>query len=388
MRIAFAALLLLACNRSIESAPKTKEPTPAPPVPAQPPKPQPPPAPTAPAVSQDYCRGRNTFASTTMPPPPLGTQGGSAIRPANTFSIVARDPVTGDLGVAVQSHWFSVGSLVTWAEPGVGAVATQSFVEPAYGANGLAAMRGGASAPDALAQLLAKDSGAGKRQIGFVDAQGRAAAHTGASCIKFAGHHVGNGFTVQANLMGNDKVVPAMRAAYEAGKGDLAERLLAALDAGQAAGGDIRGCQSAAILIVSGDRKQLAWQKKMELRVEDHAAPLVELRRVVTLARAYDQMNQGDFAVEKNDMAAALKHYGNAARLVPDHPEMLYWQAVAFASKGQLDTALPIFKKVFAVDRAWIELTNRLIAPGIMPDTPAGRAAVERIVREASPATK
>jgi uncharacterized Ntn-hydrolase superfamily protein len=187
--------------------------------------------------------------------------------------------------------------------------------------------------------------------------------------------------------MGNDKVVPAMRAAFEGGKGDLAERLLLALEAGQTAGGDIRGCQSAAIVIVAGDKKLPAWQKKLELRVEDHAQPIAELRRIVTLARAYDQMNQGDLAAEKNDMAAALRHYSNAAGLVPSHPEMLYWQAVALTSKGQVDTALPIFKKVFAIDRAWIELTNRLIAPGLIPDTPAGRAAVERVLREA-PAAK
>ncbi|MBX3156632.1 MAG: DUF1028 domain-containing protein [Deltaproteobacteria bacterium] len=346
-----------------------------------------PPTPTQPHAD-GYCRGRGGFATLTPGAPAgaaLGTQQGSAIRPANTFSIVARDPVTGELGVAVQSHWFNVGALVAWAEPGVGAVATQSFVDPAYGPNGLAAMRAGTSAPDALAQLVAKDAGAGGRQLGFVDAQGRAAAHTGARCIQFANHHAGTGFTVQANLMGNDKVVPAMRAAFEAAKGDLADRMLAALDAGQAAGGDLRGCQSAAIVVVSGDRKQPAWQKKLDLRVEDHAAPIAELRRLVTLARAYDQMNQGDAAVDKNDLAAALAHYGNAVRFVPDSVEMVYWQAVALAGKGQVDAALPLFRKAFAADAAWIELTNRLIAPGILPDTPAGRAAVERVLREARP---
>ena len=357
MRITIAVALLVACNRT-EPKPKAE------------------PAPK----TADYCRARNTY---TAVPGELGSASGSAIRPAHTFSIVARDPTTGELGVAVQSHWFSVGGLVTWAEPGVGAVATQSFVEPSYGPNGLALMRGGTSAPDAMAQLIAKDAQSAVRQLGFIDAAGHAASHTGAKCIQFAGSHVGNGFAVQANLMGNDKVVPAMTAAYEGAKGDLADRLLAALDAGQAVGGDIRGCQSAAILVVSGDKSAPAWQRKLDLRVEDSPDPIVELRRLVVLARAYDHMNQGDAAIEKNDMAGAVTHYGTAAKLVPDNAEMVYWQAVALAGHGQVDAALPLFKKAFAADSAWVELTHRLIAPGIIPDTPAGHAAVERVLREA-----
>jgi len=333
-----------------------------------------------PTKTADYCRGRNTY---TALPGELGSAGGSAIRPAHTFSIVARDPTTGELGVAVQSHWFSVGGLVTWAEPGVGAVATQSFVEPSYGPNGLALMRAGTAAPDAMAQLIAKDAQSASRQLGFIDATGRAASHTGAKCIQFAGSHVGNGYAVQANLMGNAKVVPAMQAAYEGAKGDLADRMLAALDAAQAVGGDIRGCQSAAILVVSGDKTAPVWQRKLDLRVEDSPDPLGELRRLVVLARAYDHMNQGDAAIEKNDMAGAVEHYGTAAKLVPDNAEMVYWQAVALAGHGQVDAALPMFKKAFAADSAWIELTHRLIAPGIIPDTPAGHAAIERVLREA-----
>src|ERR1041384_6354556 len=186
--------------------------------------------------SDGYCRARGTFQQL-----PLGTQIGSNIRPAHTFSIVARDPATGDLGVAVQSHWFSVGARVIWAEAGVGAVATQSFTEPSYGPKGLAMMRDGASGPDAMARLVAEDKQAEVRQLGFIDAQGRAASHTGARCIQYAGHHVGDGYAVQSNLMGNDKVVPAMQAAFESTRGDLVDRMLAALDAAQAVGGDLRG---------------------------------------------------------------------------------------------------------------------------------------------------
>lgn len=328
-----------------------------------------------PKPSADYCRARGTFE-----PLALGPATGSALRPSHTFSIVARDPVTGDLGVAVQSHWFSVGALVTWAEPGVGAVATQSFVEPAYGPKGLALMGSGASAPDAMAQLVAADPQSAVRQLGFVDAQGRAASHTGAKCIQFAGDHVGNGYAVQANLMGNAKVVPAMAAAYEAAKGDLADRMLAALDAAQAVGGDIRGCQSAAILVVSGKRGDAPWnEKKLDLRVEDSAAPLPELHRLVVLARAYDQMNQGDAAVEKADIPGAVAHYGAAAKAVPDNMEMVYWQAVALADHGQVDAAIPMFRTAFAADPAWAELTRRLVAPGLLPDD----ATVERVLREA-----
>ena len=173
-------------------------------------------------------------------------------RPVHTYSIVARDAATGDLGVAVQSHWFSVGSAVPWAEPGVGAVATQSFTEPSYGPLGLALMKAGKSAPEALKALLAADGDREVRQVAMVDAQGRSAAHTGAKCIQAAGHEVGEGFTVEANLMDKATVWPAMAKAFKGAKGDLADRLLAALRAAQAEGGDIRGQQSAAILVVKG----------------------------------------------------------------------------------------------------------------------------------------
>ncbi len=347
---------------------------------AEPPQaPQPQPQPQAAARAPGYCRGTGAFTSTGAAAPLSGTTG-SAVRPANTFSIVARDPATGDLGVAVQSHWFSVGALVAWAEPGVGAVATQSFVEPAYGPRGLALMRDGAAAPDALARLVAADPAGAVRQVAFVDAQGRTGAHTGARCIRHAGHHVGAGYSVQANMMGNDTVVPAMRRAFEAAAGDLAERMLAALDAAQAAGGDIRGCQSAAILVVGGERTAEPWKaRKLDLRVEDSPAPLAELRRLVTLARAYDHMNQGDLAVERGQMDRALEHYGAASRMVPDNPEMAFWQGIALAGHGQPEAAMPVLRKAFEADPAWIELTRRLPAAGLLD-----AAVAERIVREAA----
>jgi uncharacterized Ntn-hydrolase superfamily protein len=306
------------------------------------------------------------------------------IRPVHTYSIVARDPASGEMGVAVQSHWFSVGSIVPWAEAGVGAVATQSFVDPAYGPRGLDLMRSGMAAPDALKALLTADPGEAVRQVAFVDVKGRIAVHTGSKCIERAGHAAGEQFSCQANMMLNDRVVPAMSKAYESTRGDLAERLMAALEAAQAAGGDIRGKQSAALLVVKAAGTGRPWADRVvELRVEDHAEPIRELRRLLTVHRAYDHMNRGDVAVEHGDMKGALEHYAAASALVPDSVEMVYWHAVTLATSGRVEEALPLFRKVFAKDPNWIELTRRLTKPGIIPDTPEGKALLERIVRSA-----
>jgi uncharacterized Ntn-hydrolase superfamily protein len=300
------------------------------------------------------------------------------LRPVHTFSIVARDPNTGELGVAVQSHWFSVGPIVPWAEAGVGAVATQSFVDPAYGKLGLDLMRAGRSAPDALKALLAGDEGREVRQVAMIDALGRVDAWTGKNDIQAAGHHVGKNYSVQANLMLNDKVWPAMAAAFEATKGDLAERMMAALDAAQAAGGDIRGRQSAALIVVTGKPTGQSWKDRVfDLRVDDSAEPLKELRRLVTLQRAYNYMNAGDLAVEKKDNEGALREYSAAEKLVPDNAEMIYWHAVALVNMGRVDESLPLFKRVFQMDRNWLELTPRLPKAGLLPNDPK---IMERIV--------
>ena len=300
------------------------------------------------------------------------------LRPVHTFSIVCRDPATGELGVAVQSHWFSVGSIVAWAEAGVGAVATQSFVDPSYGKNGLDLMRNGKSAPDALKELLAKDDGRDVRQVGMIDAQGRVDSWTGKNDIQAAGHIVGQNFAVQANLMLNDKIWPAMAHAFESTKGDLADRMLAALDAAQLAGGDIRGRQSAALIVVTGKPTGQPWKDRtFDLRVDDSPQPLKELRRLVTLQRAYNHMNAGDLAVEKKDNEGALREYGAAEKLVPDNAEMIYWHAVALVNMGRVDESLPLFRKVFAMDQNWITLTPRLPKSGLLPDD---AALIKRIV--------
>ena len=299
-------------------------------------------------------------------------------RPVHTFSIVARDPATGELGVAVQSHWFSVGSIVAWAEAGVGAVATQSFVDPSYGKNGLDLMRSGKSAPDSLKELLEKDEGRDVRQVAMIDSQGRVDAWTGKNDIQAAGHTVGQNFSVQANLMLNDKVWPAMAKAFEGTKGDLAERMLAALDAAQSVGGDIRGKQSAALIVVTGKPTGQAWKDRtFDLRVDDSSEPLVELRRLVKLQRAYNHMNAGDLAVEKKDNEGALREYGAAEKLVPDSAEMIYWHAVALVNMGRVDESLPLFRKVFSMDKNWATLTPRLPKSGLLPDDPK---LIERIL--------
>jgi uncharacterized Ntn-hydrolase superfamily protein len=307
-------------------------------------------------------------------------------RPLHTYSIVARDAATGNMGVAVQSHWFSVGSVVTWAEAGVGAVATQSFVDPAYGPRGLELMRSGLSAHDALRALLRVDDGRDVRQIAFVDSSGNIAAHTGVKCIESAGHHIGDGYSVQANMMLNDEVVPAMAKAYESTRGDLADRMIAALVAAQSVGGDIRGKQSAAMLIVKAESSGRPWADRMlELRIEDHPTPVAELQRLLEVHRAYEHMNAGDVAVEQGDLEQAMTEYGRAVELLPDNVEVRYWAAITLATSGNLVRALPMFRAVFAADPNWVELTRRLHKPGIIPDTPEGRALVERIVGEQPP---
>jgi uncharacterized Ntn-hydrolase superfamily protein len=290
-------------------------------------------------------------------------------RPVSTYSIVAFDPASGQLGVAVQSHWFSVGSIVTWAEAGVGAIATQSFVEPAYGPLGLQLLRAGKTAREALTALLSVDPHEGVRQVAMVDARGIVAVHTGAKCIAAAGHQQGKNYSCQANMMENDTVWAAMAAAFEAAPGELADRLLAALLAAEKEGGDIRGRQSAAILVVGGRTSGTPWKNRVfDLRVEDHPQPLQELQRLVIVAKAYNHMNRGDDLLTENNIQGAMAEYKNAMAIFPANPEMIFWPAVTMASSGQVEESLPLFKKVFAVDARWAELLRRLPAVGQFPD--------------------
>ncbi len=279
----------------------------------------------------------------------------------HTYSIVARDPATGQLGVAVQSHYFSVGSVVTWAEAGVGAVASQAMADPAYGKLGLDLMRARKSAPDALAGLLAADPMREVRQVAMVDPLGRVAAHTGSSTIPEAGHIVGDGFSVQANMMLKNMVWPAMAEAYRSAKGDLVDRFLAALDAAEAEGGDIRGRQSAAILIVNAKSTGRPWIDTIfDLRVNDAPEPLVEIRRLVAVRRAFIHMRLGNEAAGRGDLEAAEREFTAAERLIGDNLEMRYWHGIALLGLGKIDDGLAILREVGSRDRNWIELTLRL----------------------------
>jgi uncharacterized Ntn-hydrolase superfamily protein len=292
----------------------------------------------------------------------------------HTYSIVARDPATGEMGVAVQSHWFSVGSIVTWAEAGVGAVATQSFVDPGYGQRGLELMRKGVAAPEALQQLVAGDAQRDGRQVAMIDASGRVSAYTGKSAIAAAGHHVGRDYSVQANMMANPKVWPAMATAFESTKGDLADRMLAALEAAEKAGGDVRGRQSAAILIVKAKGSGRPWagaDRVFDLRVDDNPSPVEELRRLIRLQRAYAHANRGDELMTEQKVDLALKEYEAASRIAPEILELPFWHAVTLASIGREAEAAPIFKAVFAKEPIWAELLERLPAAGLFPNDPA-----------------
>ena len=280
----------------------------------------------------------------------------------HTFSIVARDTITGDLGVAVQSHWFSVGSVVSWAEPGVGAVATQSLVNVSFGQRALDLMRSGKTASQALKILIDGDEGGAYRQLAIIDTMGNVAVYTGEKCIADAGHISGNNFSVQANMMLNKKVWPAMAAAFEHTKGPLAERMLSALEAGQREGGDIRGQQSAAILVVRGKSTGQIWKDRLiDLRVEDNPEAVKEIGRVLRLFRAYEHMNNGDLAIEHGDETAALNEYGAAEKMFPDNIEMRYWHAVSLVNIHKTDMALPIFKDIFLHDTNWVQLTRRIV---------------------------
>jgi uncharacterized Ntn-hydrolase superfamily protein len=289
-----------------------------------------------------------------------------------TYSIVAYDPATGEHGAAVHSHWFSVGSLCIWARPGIGAVATQSVVEPAHGPHGLERLAAGAGAADALGAVLGADALAAVRQVAIVDAAGRVAVHTGAGCIPCAGDATGEHLSAQANMMARDTVPAAMVAAYEAAAGDLTERLLGALDAAEGEGGDLRGRQSAALVVVPAAGE--AWQARFDLRVEDHCDPVRELRRLVALARAYELAGEADELMASDRAAEAGPLYERAAALAPDSHELLFWAGLAQAHAGDAEAGVAAVRRAIEIHPGWRTLLERL-----SPDfAPAG----ERVRRE------
>jgi uncharacterized Ntn-hydrolase superfamily protein len=282
-----------------------------------------------------------------------------------TYSIVARDPTTGELGIAVQSHWFAVGPIVPWARPGVGAVATQANAEVSYGPRVLGLLESGMDASGALSRLLDEDPGSDGRQVAVVDASGRVAVHTGSACIPFAGHAVGDGVSCQANIMVSERVWPAMLEAYGAAQGRLVDRLLAALDAAEAQGGDARGRQSAAILVVPAQGN--SWEHVVSLHVEDHAEPLVELRRLVRLHDAYRLAGRADALVNDGRHEEASQLYQEASDLAPENHELLFWAGIGAAQSGDVETGVARVRRAIEMHAGWAELLGRLpaeVAPG------------------------
>jgi uncharacterized Ntn-hydrolase superfamily protein len=297
----------------------------------------------------------------------------AAINPsqfANTFSIVAYDSTTGQFGAAVQSHWFKVGDVI-WLEAGVGAVATQSVVEFSYGPLGLEMMKAGKSAKQALDGLLASDSLNRIRQVAMIDKNGNVVTHTGSKCIAYAGHHVGKNYSCQANLMKDSTVWGAMAKAFESTSGDLADRMMAALEAAQAEGGDIRGKQSAAMVVVSGKPTGRSWiDRQIDIRVDDSPEPLVELRRLLNITRAYDHMNKGDEAIAVKNWDRANDEYSQASKLAAGNLEIMFWYAVTLVTAGEVDRSLPLFKEIFKADPNWRILVPRLVDADQLPNDP------------------
>jgi uncharacterized Ntn-hydrolase superfamily protein len=306
-----------------------------------------------------------------------------AIVQAMTYSIVARDPETGQLGVAVQSHYFSVGPVVPWLEAGVGAVATQSLVRVAYGPDGLRHMREGAEAPGALRAALAADDATGVRQVAMVDNAGRVAAHTGSGCIPHTGHLIGDGFSVQANMMRRTTVPEAMRGAFAGSTGAFADRLLAALFAAEDEGGDIRGRQSAAVRIVRGEPTSQSWlDVVVDLRVEDHADPNRELRRLLDLHQAYQCLDRSEELRVAGRLDEAAAEAQRALEKAPDSVELGFWWGIELVKDGRDVEARPLLDRAFAVDAGWRELIQRLVTADLLADDPKLHA---RILGTSSP---
>jgi uncharacterized Ntn-hydrolase superfamily protein len=288
---------------------------------------------------------------------------------AHTYSIVARDEKTGDMAVGVQSHWFGVGTSVSWAEAGVGAIATQSLVQESFGIRGLALLKAGKTAQEALDILLSDDPNSEMRQVGIVDSKGNVANFTGKKCMAFAGEVRGRNYSVQSNMMETDQVPAAMSQAFEANPNlPLAERVLAAMKAAQKAGGDIRGQQSAAILVVRGQATGKPWDDNhlVDLRVDDHPKAMAEMERLLRTFRAYEQMDNGYAALENNDRDSAMRMFEAAMKLSPDNLEIRYWAAIEAANGGDVKRAASLLDGIYAKEPVWRELTKRVHKAGIL----------------------
>lgn len=298
-----------------------------------------------------------------------------------TYSIVVRDPNTGAFGVAAQSHFFSVGSVLAWAEPGHGAVATQAFVNPSYGPLGLRLLASRASSADALTQLLTADAGADLRQVAMIDAHGDLAVHTGRGCVGHAGDAQDGQATAQANMMASDQVWQSMLSAYTGSSGDMADRLLLALKAGESAGGDVRGRQSACLIVVTGQTIEEGGRKLIDLRVDDHVDPLAELDRLLLLHRQYDVLSsllaQGMFdrineatlnnPISEDRLEAGLERLVHAQHVLgEENQEFNFWRGVILARAGRGLEARQALTQASRRHAGWAQLFSNLQAAGLL----------------------
>lgn len=285
-----------------------------------------------------------------------------------TYSIIGRDPGSGEVGIAVQSRWFHAPQDLAWIEPGVGAVCTQAFLEPSYGSRGLALMRQGRTPAQALDELLALDQGRDVRQVAIADAEGHFAQHTGARCVAAAGHGSGRDCCAQGNMLASEACWDAMIEAFEATEGALADRLLAALRAAEEEGGDARGRQSAGILVRSGQASNDPWRDRvLELRVADHPDPVAELARLVGVKRAYDRLERAIDLVEGGDLGAAAEEAGAAQDLAPADDQIIFWRATMLLGAGRPEEAREAWREAVAAHPGWAEFLRQCIAAGLLP---------------------
>lgn len=281
-----------------------------------------------------------------------------------TYSIIARDSETGALGVAVLSRWFSVGQFVPWVEGGVGATASQSFAEPSYGPRALDAIRAGTAPEQALAALVAADPGSDTAQVAVVDADGRVAVHTGMACIGERGHALAEGVSCQGNMLAREGVPEAMLAAYERAEGELADRLLAALDGAAASGGDLRGGQSAALVVVRAERASPTHEGRLELRVDDHPSPLAELHRLLAVQRIYAELALAQLAGLDGDAEGAWMIVERALAAAPGNDHVQAFGSLAARASGRTEEADRLLAAACEVNSAWAVWTERFRAAG------------------------
>lgn len=286
-----------------------------------------------------------------------------------TYSIVARDPATGHLGVAVQSYHFSVGSLSPYAQAGVGAVTIQAFAKLYYGSDGLRLMHEGARADATLEALLARDHHSDYRQVAVVDRHGGAAAHTGRLCVPAAGHHIGDGYACQGNMLAREDTWHRMAEAFEGAEGPLHDRMVRALEAGDGMGGDLRGKRSAALIVVNpeytGDPEA---DVTFDLRVEDDDEPLAELKRLICLKTAFHHNGQGAHFLRHGQYEAAVAEFSKAESLAPNRQELVFWRAVALLNAGHADEAESLFRRLFQCSESWRQMVERIAQAGFLPD--------------------